>query len=164
MFKKSFNCNIEEGVITIIRFVLCSRKYLECNNEMYCEKCNILDDYKFYLNFIDNVLNKDVNGCVINSDHIYLYNNMNDSVSIKNKEKYNEDYKIPKGYYDEYRDLDRKLGVEWNLEFIKYINLDEPFDKIKMTKNEDNTYNICKNSLRKIRIICIVWSLQIIYV
>ena len=149
--KNPFNCNIEEeGVITIIRFVLCSRKFIECNSRMYCEKCNILDDYKFYLNFIDNVLNKDVNGCIINSDHIYLYNNMNDdSVSIKNKEKYNEDYKIIKGYYDEYRDLESKIGVEWDLGFIKYINVDEPFEKIKMTKNEDNTYNICKNSLEK---------------
>ena len=44
----------------------------------------------FYLNFIDNIFNKNIKGIIINSDHIYLYNNINEnSISIKNENKYN---------------------------------------------------------------------------
>ena len=151
--KNPFNCNIEtNGVITVLRFILCSRDFIIKNKDidLYCNECNILDDYRFYLNFIDNILNKNMKGVIINSDHIYLYNNINDSsISIKNKDKFKEDYKIIKNYYNDFNHLTKKIGLDWNLNCIDYLNLDEPFEKIKMTKNSDNTYNLCKDSLVK---------------
>ena len=151
--KNPFNCDIENtGILTIIRFILCSRDFVEKNRDrdLYCNECNILDDYRFYLNFIDNILNKEVKGVIINSDNIYLYNNINDnSVSIKNKEKFSMDYKIIKNYYSEFGHLMDKIGIEWNLSCIDYLNLEDPFEKIKMVKNSNNTYSLCKESLVK---------------
>ena len=116
LLKNPFNCNIEtNGIITILRFILCSRDFIIKNKDidLYCEKCNILDDYRFYLNFIDNILNKNMKGVIINSDHIYLYNNINDSsISIKNKDKFKEDYKIIKNYYNDFNHLTKKIGLD----------------------------------------------------
>ena len=59
------------------------------------------------------------------------------------------DYKIIKNYYNEFKHLMDKIGIEWNLSCIDYLNLEDPFEKIKMIKNNDNTYSLCKESLIK---------------
>ena len=63
-----FTYDINRGVITIIRFIMCSRNFVNqtLHTELYCEKCYILDDYRFYLNFIDTILTKNINGIIIN--------------------------------------------------------------------------------------------------
>ena len=151
--KNPFRSNIKEnGITTIIRFILCSREFVEKNKDidLYCEKCYILDDYKFYLNFIDNIYNKDSNGLIINSDHIYLYNNVNDnSVSIRNHEKYDYDYNIIENYYIDFKKLEKNIGKEWNLKDIDYYEISTPFcnKEIKISKNKDDTFNISKDDL-----------------
>ena len=54
--KNSININPfdkNNKFITPIRLILCNRKILNLNiTHFYCEKCNVLDDYLFYLHFI----------------------------------------------------------------------------------------------------------------
>ena len=151
--KNPFSSDIKKnGIITIIRFILCSRKFVEnnINSDLYCNQCYILDDYKFYLNFIDNIFNKNIKGMIINSDHIYLYNNINEnSISIKNENKYNFDYQIIENYYNEFKHLQKHIGKDWNLKNIDYHTLTPPFylDKINISKNSDNTFNLSKDDL-----------------
>jgi len=151
--KNPFLSNIQNtGIITIIRFILCSRKFVErnMNCDLYCNECYILDDYRFYLNFIDNIFNKNMNGMIINSDHIYLYNNINEnSISIKNENKYNFDYQTIEEYNNEFKHLENHIGGEWNLQNIDYHTLSPPFylDEINISKNNDNTFNLSKDDL-----------------
>ena len=59
MLINPFHSNIlENGVLTIIRLILCNRTYIEQNRKLYCENCYILDDFKFYLNYLDNIIFK----------------------------------------------------------------------------------------------------------
>ena len=142
---------INDGVQTIIRFIMCSRHFINSNKNtlLYCEKCNILDDYRFYLQFIDNVLIKKLNGFIINSDHIYLYNNINhNSISRTQNDKFGDDYRIIKEYINEFKHLEDIIGTDWNLEKIKYYELSPVFDeKLEIVCNENGTYSINKNNL-----------------
>lgn len=129
---------------------MCSRNFIDLNNSnLYCEKCNILDDYKFYLNYLDIVLNKNINGMIINSDHIYLYNNINhNSVSKIHEDKFTEDYKIIKSYINNYKHLENNIGIEWNLDSLIYCNLSPVFDeKMELLSNNNGSYSINKNDL-----------------
>ena len=145
-----FTYDINKGVQTIIRFIMCSRKFVEKNikTELYCEKCYILDDYRFYLNFIDNILNKDINGLIINSDHIYLYNNINNnSVSKINQSKFDDDYKIISNYLCDFKHLNNKLK-DWKLDFINFSNLTPIFDEdLELVNNNNGCYSLDKNNL-----------------
>ena len=145
-----FTYDINKGVQTIIRFIMCSRKFVEnnVNTQLYCEKCNVLDDYRFYLNFIDNILNKNMNGLVINSDHIYLYNNINNnSVSKINQSKFNNDYKFIINYLDDFKHLN-KIVTNWKLDFIDFYNLTPVFnEELELIDNNNGCYSLNKNNL-----------------
>ena len=153
MLKNPFRCNIiKNGIQTIIRFIMCNRKFIDTNSnnlKLYCEECHILDDYKFYLNYIDNVLNKFINGLIINSDHIYLYNNINhNSISKINNSKFSQDYKIIENYKTQFIHLENTITPNWNLESLNYINLTPIFnDNLNITYNKDGTYNINKDDI-----------------
>ena len=142
---------LNDGVQTIIRFIMCSRNFINSNKNtlLYCENCNILDDYRFYLQFIDNVLIKNLNGFIINSDHIYLYNNINhNSISRTQNNKFGDDYRIIKEYINEFKHFEDIIGTNWNLENIKYYELSPVFDEqLEIVCNENGTYNINKDNL-----------------
>ena len=147
-----FKSNIKKnGVITIIRIILFSRNFIDLNHNIlfYSEKCYILDDYIAYLNYIDNTLNKNMNTLIINSDGLYLYNNLNNnSVSIKYKEKFDSDYNTILEYYDEFKHLDKQLGKEWDLSKLKYKQLSLPYNEtLNIIQNDDNTYTINKDDM-----------------
>ena len=145
-----FTHNINNGVQTIIRLILCSKNFVKnnLNTELYCEKCNILDDYRFYLNFIDNIVTKNLKGLIINSDHIYLYNNINNnSVSKVNINKFNDDYKIIINYLDEFKHLQNSIK-NWNLSIINYKNLTPVFDEdLELVSQDNNSYSFNKDNL-----------------
>jgi len=145
-----FTYDINNGVQTIIRFIMCSRKFVEknINIQLYCENCNILDDYRFYLNFIDNILNKDINGLIINSDHIYLYNNINNtSVSKVHNSKFSIDYKIIISYLDDFKHLKNTVH-NWKLDFITFYNLTPVFNEdLELVNNKNGSYSLNKNNL-----------------
>lgn len=142
---------INDGVQTILRFIMCSREFINQNENtlFYCEKSNILDDYRFYLQFINNILINKLNGFIINSDHIYLYNNVNhNSISRTQNDKFGEDYQIIKNYINEFKHLEDVVGKEWNLEQIKYYELTPVFDEnLEIVCNQNGTYSINKNNL-----------------
>ena len=144
---------MKNGVQTIIRFIMGSRNFINSNQNMslYCENCNILDDYRFYLNYIDNVLNKNIEGLIINSDHIYLYNNINhNSVSKIYNSKYDEDYKIIANYINEFKHLEKTIGSEWNLDKLDYVVLSKVFNEnIEIITNNNGSFNINKDELEK---------------
>ena len=145
-----FTYDINKGVQTIIRFIMCSRKFINKNKniELYCEKSFILDDYRFYLNFIDNVVNKNMNGIVINSDHIYLYNNINhNSVSKTQNSKFNDDYKTITNYLNDFIHL-KYLIDNWNLDIIPYIQLTPVFNEdLELVCNTNGSYSLNKDHL-----------------
>lgn len=143
---------IKNGIITIIRILLFSRKFINVNHniEFYSEKCYILDDYIAYLNYIDNVLNKNMNSLIINSDGLYLYNNLNNnSVSLKYKNYFNSDYKTIIDYKDQFIHLDKLLQDTWNLHKLEYKQLSLPYDKetLNITINSNNSYTINKDDI-----------------
>ena len=147
-----FQSNIKKnGIITIIRIILFSRNFINLNHNIlfYSEKCYILDDYIAYLNYIDNTLNKNMNTLIVNSDGLYLYNNLNNnSVSIKYKEKFNSDYNTILEYYQEFKHLDKQLGIKWNLNKLKYKQLSLPYNEtLNIIENHDNTYTINKDDI-----------------
>jgi len=150
LLKNPFTYDITKGVQTIIRFIMCSRKFVNSNlnNDLYCEKCYILDDYRFYLNFIDNILTKNMNGLIINSDHIYLYNNINhNSVSKVNHSKFTSDYKEIINYLDDFIHL-KFLIEDWNLSFINYEHLTPVFkEDLELVNNNNGSHSINKDNL-----------------
>lgn len=152
-----FTTNIlDTGVTTIVRFLCCNKSFLKpfYNTKhslfnLYCEECNILDDFKFYLHFTNSILQNNSNGIIINSDHIYLYNNINHNSASKTQEKsFKKDYKIISSY-TEFESLQTRLGVKWDLTFIPYINLTPPFpnEPIETLNNADGTFTINKNNI-----------------
>jgi len=145
-----FTYDINRGVITIIRFIMCSRNFVNqtLHTELYCEKCYILDDYRFYLNFIDTILTKNINGIIINSDHIYLYNNINNnSVSKTNKSKFIEDYKIITNYLHEFEHL-KSIVSSWQLDFIDFYTLTPVFDEdLQISRQKNGSYILNKDDL-----------------
>ena len=147
-----FQSNIlQNGIITIIRIFLYSRKFINLNHniEIYSEKCFILDDYIAYLHFLDNSLYKQMKSLIINSDGIYLYNNLNNnSVSLKYKEKFNHDYQIILNYQSLFQNLNNNLGKSWNIQNIDYKQLSYPFnEKLNITHTNNNIYTICKDDI-----------------
>ena len=100
-----FNKNIininpfeNNAFITPIRSFLYSRNIFKLNiDTFFCNKCFILDDYLFYLHFINIFINNHLNIAVINSSHIYLYNNCNIS-SVQKTYDIKQDYLQIKKY------------------------------------------------------------------
>jgi len=142
----------KNGIITILRILLYSRNFINKNNniEFYSEKCYILDDYIAYLNYIDNIINKNMNGLIINSDGIYLYNNLNNnSVSIKYSEKFNSDYETILSYKKNFENLNKILGEKWDLSKLEYKQLSLPYNNeiLNITENNDGSYSINKDDI-----------------
>ena len=144
---------LNTGVQTIIRFIMGSKNFINSNQNtlLYCENSYILDDYRFYLNFLDNVLCKNMNGLIINSDHIYLYNNINhNSISRINNHKFNEDYKIITNYIHEFKHLINIIGPNWNLQSIPFVNLTPVFNEnLEITSNNDGSFTLNKDDILK---------------
>ena len=90
-----------------------------------------------------------MNTLIINSDGLYLYNNLNNnSVSIKYKEKFDSDYNTILDYYEEFKHLDKQLGKEWDLYKLKYKQLSLPYNEtLNIIQNDDNTYTINKDDI-----------------
>lgn len=110
----------ENHFITPIRNILCSRKVLSLDiDKYYCEKCYVLDDYLFYLHFLNIYIKGDLKINVINSNHIYLYNDLNIS-AVHNIYKLDKDYDYIKSYKSDFIDLNKKFGKKWD-------NLELPF-------------------------------------
>ena len=150
LIKDPFTYDINQGVQTIIRFIMCSREFINKNitNELYCEKCYILDDYRFYLNFVDNIVSKKINGLIINSDHIYLYNNLNNNcVSKQYNDRFTLDYKIITDYLNDFIHL--KYYIEnWNLDFIPYKQLSPVFEEeFNLIDNNNGVFSFDKTQL-----------------
>lgn len=135
----------ESTFITPIRNILCSRKLLDENiNKYYCEECYILDDYLFYLHFINIFIKKNLKISVINSNHIYLYNDLNIN-SVSNIYKLDNDYKSIKSYEKDFVYLNNEFGKLWNnLELpFKYENppFKETFNGYVVDNNEVQIVN-----------------------
>ena len=149
--KNPFTSDIlKNGIITVIRILLYSRNFINiCNyKNFYCNKCYILDDYIAYLNFINYTKFNNINSLIINSDGIYLYNNLNNnSVSNTYKKYYNDDYLHILSYKSQFNKLQEILGSQWNLDFIDFYQLSLPYNNEELVfskNNNNNTYSINK--------------------
>ena len=59
----------------------------------YCPNCKVIDDYLFYLHFINFFITKQLNVFIINSNHIYLYNDISTlSAHYNNTLKYDYNF------------------------------------------------------------------------
>ncbi len=136
---------IENSFITPIRTILCSRKIFDYNiNHFYCENCKVLDDYLFYLHFLNFFIKKQLNIYVINSNHIYLYNDLNLN-SVHHQYTLDDDYKFIKQYSQQFDSLNTQFGISWDnlqLPFI-YQNppLKETYTDYKLVDGEVQIIN-----------------------
>lgn len=129
---------IESSFITPIRTILCSRKIFDCNiNKYYCENCKVLDDYLFYLHFLNIFIQKKLNIYVINSNHIYLYNDLNIN-SVHHQYTLDDDYDFIKQYSSQFSSLNTHFGISWDNLQLPFIYQNSPF---KETYNDYKLIN-----------------------
>ena len=115
--------------ITPIRLILCNRKILNLNiTHFYCEKCNVLDDYLFYLHFINIYIKKLLNIFIINSNHIYLYNDLS-ILSVHNTLDLNNDYEYIQSYQSNFSDIINYFGNNWNVLELPFYYIESLFNK-----------------------------------
>ena len=115
--------------ITPIRLILCNRKILNLNiTHFYCEKCNVLDDYLFYLHFINIYIKNLLNTFIINSNHIYLYNDLS-ILSVHNTLDLNNDYEYIQSYQSNFSDIINYFGNNWNVLELPFYYIEPPFNK-----------------------------------
>ena len=115
--------------ITPIRLILCNRKILNLNiTHFYCEKCNVLDDYLFYLHFINIYIKNLLNIFIINSNHIYLYNDLS-ILSVHNTLDLNNDYEYIQSYQSNFSDIINYFGNNWNVLELPFYYIEPPFNK-----------------------------------
>tara|TARA_Y100000591_G_scaffold158725_1_gene136495 strand:+ start:2211 stop:3443 length:1233 start_codon:yes stop_codon:yes gene_type:complete len=115
--------------ITPIRLILCNRKILNLNiTHFYCEKCNVLDDYLFYLHFINIYIKNLLNIFIINSNHIYLYNDLS-ILSVHNTLDLNNDYEYIESYQSNFSDIINYFGNNWNVLELPFYYIEPPFNK-----------------------------------
>jgi hypothetical protein len=115
--------------ITPIRLILCNRKILNLNiTHFYCEKCNVLDDYLFYLHFINIYIKNLLNTFIINSNHIYLYNDLS-ILSVHNTLDLNNDYEYIQSYQYNFSDIINYFGNNWNVLELPFYYIEPPFNK-----------------------------------
>jgi len=128
--------------MTPIRLILCSRNIFKLNiDNYYCEKCKVIDDYLFYLHFIDCYINNKLNVYIINSNHIYLYNDLSIE-SVHNTLKLEDDYNIIKSYENKFKSVIDYFKNKWNVLELPYKYIEPIFS------NKFNKYNIENNSLQ----------------
>ena len=128
--------------ITPIRLILCNRKILNLNiTYFYCEKCNVLDDYLFYLHFINIYINKLLNIFIINSNHIYLYNDLS-ILSVHNTLDLNNDYEYIQSYKSQFNNIINYFNNNWNVLELPFYYIEPPFQK------KYNNYRILDESIQ----------------
>ena len=145
LFNKSHvNINPFENkeFITPIRLILCNRNILKFNiSEFYCPKCSVIDDYLFYLHFIQFYINKQLNVFIINSNHIYLYNDISiESAHITNN--IINDYDFIKSYKHLFSNIISYFKNNWDVLKLPFIYINPPFDNIY------NKYKIINNNIQ----------------
>ena len=113
-----------------IRLILCNRKILNLNiTHFYCEKCNVLDDYLFYLHFIHIYIKKLLNIFIINSNHIYLYNDLS-ILSVHNTLNLDNDYKYIQSYKSQFNHIINYFNNNWNVLELPFYYIEPNFIKI----------------------------------
>ena len=128
--------------ITPIRLILCNRNIFSLNiDTFYCEKCNVIDDYLFYLYFIHIYIEKLLNIFIINSNHIYLYNDLS-ILSVHNSLDLTNDYKYIQSYKPLFQNICTYFGNNWNVLELPFQYIEPPF------LNKYNNYNIVDNHIQ----------------
>ena len=125
--------------ITPVRLILCSRNIFKLNiSEFYCEKCNVIDDYLFYLHFINIYVNNLLKVFIINSSHIYLYNDLS-ILSVHNTLNLDEDYKCIQSYKYIFNNVINYFGNDWDVLKLSFKYINPPFinifNKYKINNN-----------------------------
>ena len=143
--KNSININPfvkNNKFITPIRLILCNRKILYLNiTHFYCEKCNVLDDYLFYLHFIHIYIKKLLNIFIINSNHIYLYNDLS-ILSVHNTLILDNDYEYIQSYQSHFNDIVNYFGNNWDVLELPFYYIEPP------CKKKYNNYRIVDESIQ----------------
>jgi len=131
-----------DSFITPVRNILCSRNILNFNiKNFYCPNCKVIDDYLFYLHFINFFITKQLNVFIINSNHIYLYNDISTlSAHYNNTLKY--DYDFIKSYKNTFTNIIKHYENIWNVLDLPFLYIDPPYDDIY------NNYKIVKNNVQ----------------
>jgi len=132
----------EDYFITPIRLILCSRSIFKLNiDKYYCEKSNVIDDYLFYLHFINIYINKLLNVYIINSCHIYLYNDLS-ITSVHKTLDLSTDYKFIRTYEHLFNSIKTFYNDKWDVLKLPFIYIEPPFDNIY------NNYKIVDNNVQ----------------
>ena len=119
-----------ETFITPVRLILCSRNIFKLNIiKYYCDNCNVIDDYLFYLHFINIYIKDLLKVYIINSNHIYLYNDLS-ILSVHNTLSLTNDYKYIKKYKDQFNSVIDYFKEDWDVLKLPFININPPFSDI----------------------------------
>ena len=129
--------------ITPIRLILCNRNIFKLNiDKYYCENSSVIDDYLFYLHFINININKLLNIYTINSSHIYLYNDLS-ITSVHRTYDICNDYNYIREYEYLFPDIIKHYNKLWDILKLPFKYIDPPFDnKYTNYKVIDNTIQI----------------------
>ena len=147
---KNLNINPfqEDYFITPVRLILCSRNIFKLNiSKYYCEDSNVIDDYLFYLHFINIYINKLLNVYIINSNHIYLYNDLS-ITSVHNILDLSDDYKYIRNYKHLFSSVIEFFNNNWDVLKLPFLYIEPPFDDKYINYNVVNNYiQICDYNL-----------------
>lgn len=140
------NLNIDpfeqDYFITPIRLILCSRNIFKLNiSKYYCEDSNVIDDYLFYLHFINIYINKLLNVYIINSNHIYLYNDLS-ITSVHHTLDLSDDYKYIRNYKHLFSSIIEFFKDKWDVLKLPFIYIEPPFTE------KYNNYNVVNNYIQ----------------
>ena len=124
--------------ITPIRPILYSRNIFRLNIEhFFCNECYILDDYLFYLHFINIFIKNKLNIFIINSSHIYLYNDCNIQ-SVQKTYAIETDYLKIQNYKSLFINIIDYFKDDWDLLLLPFIHISPPFSDIFTNYNISN--------------------------
>ena len=136
----NINPFISKTFITPIRPILYSRNIFKLDiKEFFCNDCYILDDYLFYLHFINIFINNKLNISIINSSHIYLYNDCNIQ-SVQKTYNIDSDYLKIKSYKSLFQDIINYFKNDWNMLNLPFTYITPPFSDIFDNYNISNNY------------------------
>ena len=128
-----------DSFVTPIRSFLYSRNIFKLNiNNFFCNHCYILDDYLYYLHFINISIHKQINISICNSSHIYLYNNCNISSVQKNHNIQSDYLQIKK-----YNSLFTNININFNPLDLPFLYIKPPFSDVY------NDYKVISNDTKK---------------
>ena len=134
----NINPFINQTFITPIRPILYSRNIFTLNiNHLFCNDCYILDDYLFYLHFINIFITNKLNVSIINSSHIYLYNDCNIQ-SVQKTYNIDTDYIKIKSYKPLFQNITNYFKDDWNVLLLPFTYISPPFSDIFSNYNISN--------------------------